>query len=337
MSWAASRPRAVIRRTSRRERPCRKPDSSPAPLSWAGRSRRLRPAPESIDRSSAQADSVRCLQGHSMTRVFATAVLSLVAGVIGVQSASAQAANDNRLKPDTTNQLHDAQYPDVDIMYGASLYAARCVTCHGVQGDAIGGVNLRSGKFRNASTDNELARFIRAGSPAAGMPPFALDNAEMAGITAYLRNMNTFDTASVKAGDAARGRAVFEGKGGCAACHRVGRLGSRVAPNLSDIGAQRSPGSLQRSLVDPSSQMMPINRPVRLVKKDGTVVNGRRLNEDTYSVQVIDDKERLHSILKADLREFAISKTSPMPSYKDTLSSSEIADLLGYLLSLKGK
>jgi putative heme-binding domain-containing protein len=148
--------------------------------------------------------------------------------------------------------------------------------------------------------------------------------------------MNTFDTASVKAGDAARGRAIFEGKGGCVACHRVGRVGSRVAPNLSDIGAQRSPGSMQRSLIDPSSQMMPINRPVRLVKKDGTVVNGRRLNEDTYSIQVIDDKERLHSILKADLKEFTISKASTMPSYKDTLNSTELADLIGYLLSLKG-
>jgi len=242
-----------------------------------------------------------------------------------------------QVRAQAATPIHDAQYPEVDIVYGASLYAARCVTCHGVQGDAIGGVNLRSGKFRNASTDTELARFIRAGSPAAGMPPFALDNAEMAGITAYLRNMNTFDTASVKAGDAARGRALFEGKGGCVACHRVGRLGSRVAPNLSDIGSQRSPGSLQRSLLDPSSQMMPINRPVRLVKKDGAVVSGRRLNEDTYSIQVIDDKERLHSILKADLKEFAISKTSPMPSYKDTLSSTEIADVLGYLQSLKGQ
>jgi putative heme-binding domain-containing protein len=242
-----------------------------------------------------------------------------------------------QVRAQAATPTHDAQYPEVDIVYGASLYAARCVTCHGVQGDAIGGVNLRSGKFRNASTDTELARFIRAGSPAAGMPPFALDNAEMAGITAYLRNMNTFDTASVKGGDAARGRALFEGKGGCVACHRVGRLGSRVAPNLSDIGSQRSPGSLQRSLLDPSSQMMPINRPVRLVKKDGAVVSGRRLNEDTYSIQVIDDKERLHSILKADLKEFAISKTSPMPSYKDTLSSTEIADVLGYLQSLKGQ
>jgi cytochrome c oxidase cbb3-type subunit 3 len=262
-----------------------------------------------------------------MTRAFAIAVVAAVSFAIGASTVAAQ----------TTTPLHESQYPDVDIVYGSTLYAARCVTCHGPQGDAIGGVNLRSGKFRNAQSDNDLARFIRAGSQAAGMPPFALDNAEMTGVIAYLRNMNTFDTATVKAGDVARGRAVFDGKGGCAACHRIGRVGSRVAPNLSDIGSQRSPGSLQRSLVDPSSQMMPINRPVRLVKKDGTIVTGRRLNEDTYSIQVVDDKERLHSMLKADLREFTISKTSPMPSYKDKLSSDELADLLGYLLSLKGQ
>jgi putative heme-binding domain-containing protein len=262
-----------------------------------------------------------------MTRAFAIAVVAAVSFAIGASTVAAQ----------TTTPLHESQYPDVDIVYGSTLYAARCVTCHGPQGDAIGGVNLRSGKFRNAQSDNDLARFIRAGSQAAGMPPFALDNAEMAGVIAYLRNMNTFDTATVKAGDAARGRGIYDGKGGCAVCHRIGRVGSRVAPNLSDIGSQRSPGSLQRSLVDPSSQMMPINRPVRLVKKDGTVVNGRRLNEDTYSIQIVDDKERLHSMLKADLREFTISKTSPMPSFKDKLSSDELADLIGYLLSLKGQ
>ena len=88
-----------------------------------------------------------------------------------------------------------SQYPEADIAYGASIYTAKCVTCHGPQGDGVGGVNLRTGKFRNAATDQDLARFIRAGSPA-GMPPFALDNAEMAGIVAYLRNMNSFDTAA---------------------------------------------------------------------------------------------------------------------------------------------
>src|SRR5256885_9455499 len=99
--------------------------------------------------------------------------------------------------------LHDAQYADADIAYGANLYKEKCVTCHGAQGDAIGSVNLRSGTFRNAVIDRDLDRFIRAGSPA-GMPAFRLDNAEMAGIIAYLRNMNYFDTAAVKTGDASR-------------------------------------------------------------------------------------------------------------------------------------
>src|SRR6266513_346942 len=131
--------------------------------------------------------------------------------------------------------LHDSQYSDADIAYGATLYASKCVTCHGTTGDAIGGVNLRSGTFRNALIDRDLERFIRTGSPA-GMPPFRLDNAEMAGIVAYLRNMNYFDSAAVKTGDAARGRAIVQGKGGCIGCHRIGAAGSRIGPDLSDIG-----------------------------------------------------------------------------------------------------
>src|SRR5436190_3816941 len=219
-----------------------------------------------------------------MRRACASAVLTMVLSTVGLAAAWAQAQAS----------LHDSQYADADIAYGATLYASKCVTCHGTQGDAIGGVNLRGGTFRNAAIDRDLARFIRAGSPA-GMPAFVLDTAEMDGIIAYLRNMNAFDSATVKAGDAARGRAVFEGKGGCTSCHRAGAMGSRAAPHLGDIGAIRSAGSIQRSLVDPTSQMMPINRPVRVVSKDGTTIGGRRLNEDTYTVQIIDERETLHS------------------------------------------
>lgn len=103
-------------------------------------------------------------------------VLTLAALVVCAARAGAQAP------------LHDVQYPDADIAYGLSVYNAKCVTCHGPQGDAAGGVNLRSGTFRNATTDQELTRFIRAGSPA-GMPAMILDNAEMTGIIAFLRNM----------------------------------------------------------------------------------------------------------------------------------------------------
>ena len=236
-----------------------------------------------------------------------------------------------------TAQAGGGEYAQADIAYGARLYTAQCATCHGPNGDMVGGVDLKSGKFRNATTDQDLTRVIAIGFPNAGMPAFRFDPAELAGIIAYLRNMNTFDAGSAKSGDVDRGRALLEGQGGCTRCHRVGAHGPRAAPDLSDIGALRSAGSLQRSLLDPNSQMMPINRPVRVVTRDGTVINGRRLNEDTYTVQLIDDRERLLSLTKADLREYTIRTTSPMPSYKDRLSSDEVANLVAYLLSLKGR
>jgi putative heme-binding domain-containing protein len=149
--------------------------------------------------------------------------------------------------------------------------------------------------------------------------------------------MNSIDRGSLRAGDSAHGQVVVETKGACLSCHRINETGSRKAPNLSNIGANRSAGSLERSLLDPSSQMWPINRPVRIVTKDGKVINGRRLNEDTYTVQVSDEDGRLISLNKAELREFTVSTKSSMPSYKEELSSEELADVVSYLLSLKGK
>jgi len=228
-----------------------------------------------------------------------------------------------------------AEYSQADIAFGATVYAAQCSTCHLPTGDGVGGVDLRSGKFRNATTDQQLAGVILNGLPGTGMNGFRnFTSAERDGVIAYLRNMNAFDPAAVKSGVPDRGRAIVDRRN-CLQCHRINGQGSRVAPDLSDIGAGRSAGSLQRSLVDPVSQMMPINRPVRVVTKDGRTITGRRLNEDTYTVQLIDDQERLRSLTKADLREYVILTTSPMPSYKD-LTADELADLIAYLLSLKG-
>ena len=66
------------------------------------------------------------------------------------------------------------------------------------------------------------------------------------------------------------------------------------------------------------------------------MINGRRLNEDTYTVQLIDEQERLVSLTKSDLREYTVLKTTPMPSYKDQFSAQQLADLEAYLLSLRG-
>ena len=82
--------------------------------------------------------------------------------------------------------------------------------------------------------------------------------------------------------------------------------------------------------------MFPINRPVRAVTRDGRVINGRRLNEDTYTVQIITVEGRLVSLVKSELREWSVSPTSPMPTFKDTLTPGELIDLVTYMSSLKG-
>src|SRR5262245_23134984 len=103
-------------------------------------------------------------------------------------------------------------YAPADIAYGAKLYDAQCTTCHGANGDGVGGVDLKSGKFRNAVTDQDLRRVVLTGIQGTGMLAFAFDAAELDGIVAFLRNMNTFERGSVKPGDAARGRAIVDGK-----------------------------------------------------------------------------------------------------------------------------
>ena len=98
----------------------------------------------------------------------------------------------------------------------------------------------------------------------------------------------------------------------------------------------RTAATLQRTLLDPKAALLPINRSVRAVLRDGTVVTGRRLNEDTYTVQIIDERERLYTFEKAALREYSLGNDAKMPSYEKTLSDAERADLVAYLLSLKG-
>ena len=232
-------------------------------------------------------------------------------------------------------QDHPGQYSQADIEAGARVYSTQCAQCHGPNGDMVSGVDLRRGQFRRATSDEDLAAVVTAGVATAGMPPFALQPSELTGIVAYIRAGFDLTSPAVKVGNAERGRAIFEGQGACASCHRVNGRGPRVAPDLSEIGVARTPAALQRTLLDPSSGMLPINRPVRIVLKDGRTISGRRLNEDTYSVQVIDDKERLLSIAKTAVRTFQIETRSPMPSYATTLTPEQRADVIAYLLTLR--
>lgn len=235
-----------------------------------------------------------------------------------------------------TQEAHAGEYLQADITFGMQLYRANCVSCHGPDGDVVDGVNLRSGQFRNASSDQELMGIIAGGIEGTAMLPGNYTSSELTGLVAYLRTMGDFDPAGSMTGDAARGETIYNGKGDCASCHRIGAAGSRAAPNLTAIATLRTAGSLAASLVNPTEAMLPINRSVRIVTNDGTRYNGRRLNEDTYTVQIIDENERLLSLEKDDLSEYTILTESGMPSYAETLTDQERADVLAFLLTLRG-
>ena len=112
--------------------------------------------------------------------------------------------------------------------------------------------------------------------------------------------------------------------------------GSRLGPELTEIGAVRRMVELERSLLEPNAEILLQNRMVRLVTRDGVTITGRLLNQDTFTVQLIDSKERLLSSQKSSLKEYAFIDKSQMPTYRDKLNPRELADLVSYLVSLKG-
>jgi len=235
----------------------------------------------------------------------------------------------------TRAAAQDHTYSSADIATGVRIYGAQCQLCHGANGDTVAGVNLRLGRFRRAVTDDDLAQVMAKGVPP-GMPSFSFSPSEVNGVVAFIRAGFDPGGTAVKVGNVVRGKGLFAGKGACATCHRVGAEGPRAAPDLSDIGALRTPAALQRSLLEPTRAMIPINRPVTVVTTAGKTIRGRRTNEDTFSMQLVDDTGQLVTVVKKDIKTFDAARTSPMPSVAKTMTPDEVADLVAYLLSLRG-
>jgi putative heme-binding domain-containing protein len=230
---------------------------------------------------------------------------------------------------------HEASPGDVDD--GRRLFVANCALCHGPEGDSVPGVELGRGKFRMASSDEGLKTIIRKGIPGTAMPPHTFTDFQIGTVVAYLHFMAASSAdATAAGGDPAKGRLVFEGKAGCMNCHRVRGAGSRLGPELTDIGTQRRAVELKQSILEPNAEVLPQNRYYRIVTKDGNTVTGRLLNQDAFSVQILDSRERLVTFTKSNLAQYSFAEKSPMPSYQGKLSPEELADLVSYLVSLKG-
>jgi putative heme-binding domain-containing protein len=229
------------------------------------------------------------------------------------------------------------KYQADQIDLGASLYGTNCAVCH-ADGAGIPGVDLRSGRFRRATSDDDLVAIIRNGITGTAMPAHTdFSSANLIAIVAYLRNMRDYGFKPVQLGDAAKGKALFENEGGCLNCHQVNGKGSHIALDLSSAGAVHPASYLQRALLDPESIVadMPQSHFMRAVTKSGQTITGRRLNEDTFTIQLMDEHENLLSLEKSNLRSLTIAEGTTMPSMKGKYTDDQISDLVAYLASLQ--
>ena len=232
-------------------------------------------------------------------------------------------------------QQHAGSYTAADVEAGARLYSAHCFACHGADGALVASVDLRRGVFRLGSSDEEISRTIARGIPGTAMTPQKFTAAELHALVAYIRSMRDFGTRTVAAGDPGKGATLIEEKG-CLSCHRIRGKGDLFAVDLTEIGATRSAEALHRALEDATNVVAAPRRFIRAVTADGRTIAGRRLNEDTFTVQLLDDRGELVSLVKSELREYSVSKSSPRPAGKDKLTAEERAHLTAFLSGLKG-
>jgi len=233
-----------------------------------------------------------------------------------------------------------------------NLYQAHCAGCHGASGEGSRGPALNGAASQRITDSAALISLVRRGIPGTEMPAFApetIGDEQLRGLAAYVLGLRATarDGASGRLG---RGAELFRSKGKCITCHRVNGDGHTSGPDLSDIGRLRDPEWLRRAVVEPESALydsfggyrwtilIPDNYLfVEITTRGGDRIAGSRLNEDAFSIQIRDGEGRIRSFLKSELSEVRKQwGKSPMPSYRDVFSASELDDLLAYLASLRG-
>ena len=137
------------------------------------------------------------------------------------------------------------------------------------------------------------------------------------------------------AGSPAAGKTLFEGAGSCSSCHRVGAAGSIVGPNLSDVGSRLSPEALKDRLLNPDVKPNPRNRLYEIALNDGKQIQGKLLNQDSLTLQMLNTNGDLLSLRRSDIREGHFTDPPQMPSFQGKLTSAQIDDLVAYLASLR--
>jgi len=229
------------------------------------------------------------------------------------------------------------------IEAGKYHFRINCAVCHGLGARGGGrGPDLTHAKKKHGSSDSEMFKTIHDGVPGTDMPAalgsigVEMKDVEIWQVIAYLRSIEV--KMPPPTGDAARGKELFYGSAGCSKCHMVEGKGGRLGPELTGVGSSRSLDSIVDSIRDPNKQIASGYQTVAVVTADGKRARGYIMNEDRFSVQMMDMTEHILLLEKDKLRSFEKSSVSLMPPYAATaLSDKDLNDIVAFLLTVEAK
>lgn len=140
-------------------------------------------------------------------------------------------------------------------------------------------------------------------------------------------------TALAPKGNAQNGKAL---SALCMACHQIGNAGGQIGPNLSGAGAMGLEAVL-RNILTPNAAMEPGYRIFRVEMTNGDLIDAFFVSEDKQATVIRQPGLPDRRLDKKDIRSTKFIRRSLMPEgLLDALQDQQVADLLAYLMTLKG-
>ena len=217
------------------------------------------------------------------------------------------------------------------IEAGRVLFASSCSGCHGPTGEGGRGPNLMTARQVKRFADDVLFAAIQKGLPGTDMPPTALPDAQVWQLVAYVRSLNAPAYDLILRGDEAKGREIYFGKGGCNQCHALRGAGGSLGPDLTNVGGARPLNQIREALLEPSKRIADGYQAATVHLKSGKVITGVLRDYTNYTTTMVDNEGNLYMLKHAEVADRQLAKASPMPSYRDRLTTGEQTDLIYFL------
>src|SRR4051794_17903306 len=225
------------------------------------------------------------------------------------------------------------------VARGRAQFTKTCSFCHGA--DATGGPegpNLTlSTTVRHDVNGNLIGTVIREGRPAKGMPPIPLQPDQIADVVAYLharvteldrrsagKPPSSYGLEHLLTGDAAKGKAFFDGVGHCTQCHSV-------TGDLGGIAKKYPPVELQARFLYPPE----VEQTATVTPSTGPAVQGVVVYEDAFTISLRDREGWYHSW---PLSTVGVELKDPLVGHRELLGHYTEADMhnvFAYLETLK--